>query len=174
MAERMTQYKYFWAWEFDKEERWLNEMASNGWALVQVGFCKYTFERCEPDEYSICLEMRTHDDSYISFLEETGAEYIGRFFVWQFFRKKSEYGQFDLFSDIDSKLSHLGRIHKTLLIIGIFNFASGMLNLFEGVHSSANSFVAILNLFLATTLMYGVGRIKGKMEYLENEKQLRE
>ena len=38
MVERMTQYKYFWAWEFDKEERWLNEMASNGWALVQVGF----------------------------------------------------------------------------------------------------------------------------------------
>lgn len=174
MAERMTQYKYFWAWEFDKEERWLNEMASNGWALVQVGFCKYTFERCEPNEYSIRLEMRTHDDSYISFLEETGAEYIGRFFVWQFFRKKSEYGQFDLFSDIDSKLSHLGRIHKTLLIIGILNFASGMLNVFEGVHSSANSFVAILNLLLATTLMYGVGRIKGKMEYLENERQLRE
>lgn len=177
MAERMTQYKWFWAWDFDKEERWLNEMAANGWVLVQVGFCKYTFERSAPNEYSIRLEMRTHDDSYISFLEETGAEYIGRWFVWQFFRKKSEYGQFDLFSDIDSRLSHLRRIHKMLLAIGILNFACGMLNVFEGaegVHSSTNSFVAILNLLVATTLMYGVGRIKGKMEYLENERQLRE
>ena len=174
MAERKTMRKWFWAWDFDKEEKWLNEMATNGWALCEVGFCKYTFEKCEPGEYSVRLEMRTNDDNYISFLEETGAEYIGKCFQWQFFRKKSEHGQFDLFSDIDSRLSHLSRIHRLILTLGVINLAVGAVNLFIGTYSTRNSFVAILNLLVATVLMYGVGRLRGKMEYLENERQLRE
>ena len=64
MAERKTIYKLWFVWDYDKEERWLNEMASNGWALVDVGFCRYTFERSEPGEYSIRLEMRDYDDNY--------------------------------------------------------------------------------------------------------------
>lgn len=175
MAERMTQYKWFWAWDFDKEERWLNEMASNGWVLVGVGFCRYTFERCEPGEYSIRLEMRDYDDNYISFIEETGAEYIGRWFRWQFFRKRSECGQFDLYSDIDSKLSHLNRIHKLLLALAIINIGIGTVNLLiGGTFATRSSLVAVFNYLVGVMLMYGVGRIKGKMEYLENERQLRE
>jgi hypothetical protein len=59
--------------------------------------------------------MRPYDEDYISFMEETGAEYIGRCFQWQYFRKRSEFGRFDLFSDLDSRISHCGRIHRQLL-----------------------------------------------------------
>ena len=27
MSETKTLHKWFWVWEFEKEERWLNEMA---------------------------------------------------------------------------------------------------------------------------------------------------
>ena len=37
---RHTVYKLLWAWEYDKEEKWLNEMAAKGMALVSVGLCK--------------------------------------------------------------------------------------------------------------------------------------
>lgn len=30
MQERRTMHKWFWVWEFDKEEAWLNEMANTG------------------------------------------------------------------------------------------------------------------------------------------------
>lgn len=80
MAERKTIYKLWFVWDYDKEEKWLNEMARQGWTLVSVGFLRFTFERCEPEEYIIRLEMRIADDDYISFMEETGAEYIGRCF----------------------------------------------------------------------------------------------
>ena len=40
---RKTVYKWFWAWEFEKEERWLEEMVQSGWVLDGVGFCKYKF-----------------------------------------------------------------------------------------------------------------------------------
>ena len=99
MENRKTIRKWFWVWDFEKEEDWLNEMAMNGWVLESVGFCTYHFLRCEPGEYSVRLEMHPYDESYISFMKDTGAEYVGRMVMWIYFRKKTADGPFDLFSD---------------------------------------------------------------------------
>ena len=68
MNETKTIRKWFWVWDFEKEERWLNEMAMNGWILVSVGWCRYTFQRCEPGAFTLRLEMHPADDAYIDFL----------------------------------------------------------------------------------------------------------
>ena len=169
MTERKTVYKWFWVWDFEKEERWLNEMAMEGWALVAVGWCRYTFERCEPGAYTIRLEMHEPDAGYIAFVEEAGAEYIGRVTQWLFFRMSAETGSFDLFSDIDSRIAHLERIDRMLFLVGMANLLIGIVNGFAGGNR-----VGILNLLVCTVLMYGLGRIRGKKEELEKERQLRE
>ena len=168
MAERITERKWFWVWEFEKEERWLNEKAMNGWVLVDVGFCRYTFERCEPGEYTIRLELHPADQGYLDFMAEAGAEFVGRYFSWLFFRKKAADGDFDLFSDIDSRIDHLDRIGRMLKIIGFANLIMGCVNTFSPGR------VGIANLLCATLLMYGLGRIHGKKEALERERELRE
>ena len=165
MTERKTLYKWFFVWDFDKEEAWLNELAMNGWVLVDVGFCRYTFERCEPGEYIIRLEMHGSDPDYVGFMEETGANFIGRIVQWMYFSRRSEYGEFNIFSDIDSRIGHLQGIARMLMIIGAMNLIIGMVNV--------NEFSRI-NLLCATLLMYGLGRIHGKIEYLENERRLHE
>ena len=128
MAERKTMRKWFWVWDFEKEEEWLNDMAMNGWALASVGLCTYTFEKCEPGEYAVRLEMHEMDESYISFMRETGAEYVGRMVAWIYFRKKTEDGPFDLFSDIDSRIKHLNRISWVLGCVCGLNLLIGMSN----------------------------------------------
>ena len=168
MNERKTIRKWFWVWDFEKEERWLNEMAMSGWALVSVGWCRYTFEACEPGEYTIRLEMRGADEGYMSFMQETGAEFIGRLFGWIYFRKRSEEGSFDLYSDIDSRISHLSRIGRMLSIIGGANLAIGVLNSVNG------SSIGWINILCATVLMYALGRIHGKKEALETDRVLME
>ena len=102
--ERKTITKWFWVWQYEDEEKWLNEMAAGGWVLESVGFCRYTFVRCEPGSYTVRTEMRPYDEQYVRFMEETGAEYVGRMMMWIYFRKKTEDGVFDLYSDIDSML----------------------------------------------------------------------
>ena len=57
--ERKTVTKWFWVWQFEKEEEWLNEMAANGWVLESVGFCRYTFVRCEPGTYSVRITKKS-------------------------------------------------------------------------------------------------------------------
>ena len=64
MSETKTLHKWFWVWEFEKEERWLNEMAQEGWALTCGGFCTYTFEKCEPGEYIIRVEALDNSSDF--------------------------------------------------------------------------------------------------------------
>lgn len=166
--EKKVIRKWFWVWDFEKEERWLNEMAESGWALEQVGFCKYTFVPSEPGEYIIRLEMHDSDEQYMSFMNEIGAEFVGSIVRWLYFRRPSSEGPFDLFSDVDSRIEHLNGISR-------FIFAMGILNLGIGVMNSVNgSSLGWINLLVATLLMYGLGRIHGKREALERERELHE
>ncbi len=49
MAERVIEHKWFWAWQDDKEERWLEEMSERGLHLVSPGyFGRYEFEKGQP------------------------------------------------------------------------------------------------------------------------------
>ena len=59
MSETKTLHRNFWVWEFEKEERWLNEMAQEGWALQNAGFCTYTLKRRNPASTSSVLPCWT-------------------------------------------------------------------------------------------------------------------
>ena len=89
--------------------------------------------------------------------------------MWIYFRKKTEDGVFDLYSDIDSRISHLDRIGKVLLAIGGANLLIGLVNSFNSV-----SRFGWANLLCATLLMYALGRIHGKKESLEKDRELHE
>ena len=168
MENGKTIRKLFWVWNFEKEEDWLNEMARNGWVLDGVGFCSYDFVRCEPGEYAVRLEMHGWDEQYVDFMRETGADYVGRMFAWIYFRKKTEDGPFDLFSDIDSRIRHLNYIARVLLCVGVMNLSIGILNSLNPSH------FGWINLLCSAFLMYCLGRIHGKKEALEKERQLHE
>ncbi len=167
MNERKKIHRIFWVWEFEKEERWLNEMALEGWALNKAAFCSYRFVRCEPGEYIIRMEM-SKSTEYRNFVEGLGAEYVGGCVNWLYFRRKAELGDFDLFSDIDSRIGQLDRIGKMLWLLCLANLLIGISNLMSG------RTISILNLLCAAVLSYGLGRIHGKKESLEHERTLHE
>lgn len=168
MQNEKTIHKIFFVWDFEKEEQWLNTMAQSGWLLDRVSFCTYHFVACTPGAYTIRMEMHGLDDEYLRFMQETGAEYVGRMVQWIYFRKKVQYGQFDIFSDLDSKIAHLGRISTTLALIGGTNLLIGMVNSFNSTH------FGWVNLLCATLLMYALGRIHGKREFLQTQRLLQE
>ena len=167
--ERKIVKKWVWVWDFDKEERWLNTMAQQGWVLDKLGFCRYEFVRCEPGAYTVRLEMREHDEAYLSFMADTGAEYVGRMMKWIYFRKKTEDGPFELFSDLESRISYLDKMCRLLRGVGLANLLIGLAN-------SINPYAALgwVNLLGATLLMYALGRIEGKKEALEKDRLLME
>ena len=172
-----TVHKFSWGWNFDKEEKWLNEMAAKGLALRSVGFCRYDFEDCLPGEYKVRLELlqngsRAETEKYIGFLEETGVEHIGNVARWAYFRKKTT-EEFDLFSDNASREKYLTRIIRLIGLIGLMNLYIGCYNLFLYFkYDMSGNLLGLINLALALLCVYGVFRLWRKRKILRQEQQI--
>lgn len=177
---RTTIRKWFWAWEFDKEEQWLNHMADQGKALVSVRYVTFEFEDAQPGEYTIRLEMMEHapDNAegrqYISFVEETGAEYLGKVMKWVYFRKKAADGPFELHSDNATRTKHLGGIIRLLKPLMAVNVVCGLYNLCIGIAwgSPVNVVCAGFSAAVAVLLVKGLAKLNEKKQQLEKDSQL--
>ena len=164
--ETMKIRKWFFVWDYDKMEAWLNGLAMEGWVLDEVGFSEFRFVRSEPGEYGVRVQIGKCDENYARLLKEEGVECIGHLGPWGFFRKKTDDGPFELYSDIDSRIAHMDKISRILIAVGVFNICIGLVNVHNGF--------SWINLLCATFLMYALGRIHGKKEALQKERLLHE
>lgn len=108
--------KVFLMSDYDKEEQWLNEMADKGFVLTKVIYTKYYFEETKR-RYKVRLSyMPKKYKEFISFLEESGAHYIGRTNNWGYFSKEitQENPTFEIYSDNQSKLNQINRVLKVM------------------------------------------------------------
>lgn len=173
--------------DFEKEEKWLNDMAAKGLAMTDYSWCRYVFEDSEPGEYTYRLELldnlAIHPESrkYIGFLEETGIQQVASYGRWAYFRKKTEDGPFDLYSDLDSKLGHYQRVFRfwlvlTLaeLVIGFSNTMMGVTQLVEG-GTNLNGWMGLPLLVFGLVLLFGlVVPMHKKIKRLKAEKEIME
>lgn len=172
--------KWLWAWQFDEEEAWLNEMAQKGKVLVGYRLATYEFEDCEPGEYTVRLEMLEEwptsekSQDYIRFVEDTGAEMVGKIMKWVYFRKKTEDGPFELHGNYAARIKHLRSIITLLLPLLIFNTLIGFYNLFIGITfpSVLNIICGIVNLAVSVLLGGGLRKLNEKKKLMEKDAQL--
>jgi len=97
---------------------------------------------------------------------------VGSILRWVYFRKKSEFGQFDLFSDLDSRINHLNRILMLFVPIMIFEFLAGFSNLL--MQDSSNKSMGLLTIFVGCLLAYGAFVIYKKKKKLLKERMIYE
>lgn len=168
MSETKKVRKLFWAWNFDQEEHWLNTMARQGWALSRVKFGVYYFEKTQPDDYIIRMDMYASGRDYMEFMEDLGAEYIGRLAQCVYFRRKAELGSFDIFSDLSSRIRHMTAIAWVFRCLLIANICIGIGNSLTPVK------VGWINLLCACVLAYGLGRFREQIDAMEREQNCRE
>lgn len=176
---RTTIKKFFFVWDFDKEEQWLNEMAAKGLCLVSVGFCKYEFEDCIPGEYKICLQLldklpkHPEMQKYIAFMEETGAEHVGSFTRWVYFRQKASSGDFELFSDNASRVKHLTAMLSFIALVVGLNLYIGLYNLLLIFFlDSTFNYIGLLNLAIGLVGLPGTVKLWKKRNRIKKESQL--
>lgn len=172
-------HKLFWAWQAEEEETWLNQMADEGWALCEIGYCRYVFEPCEKGEYQFRLEYlancigHTESVKYINFLEETGAEYIGHYLRWAYFRQNTAKGSFELHSSRASKIKYMERVTGAISGLAIANLVIGVCNvLITLLNHTGFNMIGIVNIVLAVFLYGGYRKINGKCQKLVEEQQL--
>lgn len=171
-------------WNYEKEERWLNEMAAKGLALTNYSWCKYVFENTPKGEYIYRIVLLdntiTHPESqkYIEFIEETGAEFVSSYMRWVYFRKKATDGAFDIYSDIDSKIKHYKKINVLWNTLVGIEFSVAAVNLSIGLSDVGDNIVnTVLGslLFALGCFFIAIGApIRKKIRRLKKEKEIRE
>lgn len=178
-------------WDFEKEEKWLNEMSAKGMALTDYSWCRYVFEEDNNNQYTYRIEflkdMPTHPESiaYLKFLEESGVECVATYMRWVYLRKKTSEGSFDIYTDIDSKIKHYNRINIVWSSAMIIEFVAALSNLSIGLininiggklgnFSNGNLSIGFFTLLLGLTFFILGLPIRKKLKKLKQEKTIRE
>jgi hypothetical protein len=115
----LKQFRWFWAWDDEKEEIWLREMANKGWHFVSIsGLGNYTFAQGQARDVVYRLDHMPNDKDkadYVQLFQDAGWEYAGQSLNgWQYFRKEAVKGEApDIFSDNESK----ARKYRNILLV---------------------------------------------------------
>ena len=120
---RKTEWHFWTIDKFKEEEKWLNDKASQGQALVYASGIKYVFEDCEKDEYQYKimftdnLKNEQPRQDFENFLNESGIETVGSYWRWGYYRKKNDGTPFEMFNSKSEELAHINKIKNLALIL---------------------------------------------------------
>ena len=123
----VRKYKFFFTWEDDREEQWLQQMARQGLHLVHanmLGF--YRFRQGNPAEVSYRLDyVQKVDGSYRQLFEDAGWEHVISMSGWHYWRKQATAAPAaEIFTDAASKAAKYRRILGFALMCCIPLFVS--------------------------------------------------
>lgn len=180
---RRTVNKLLFIWNWDEEERWLNEMSAQGWQFVGYTFpCRYTFEQGEPNAYQYQLQAMEHrigsqeGQAYLSFLSDLNIELVCSYLFWAYLRKPNDGKPFELFSDVQSKMKHMRRfacIPLCCLCMLCINLMWGAPILIDR-GGFVGGVLVTLEIILALLMIYGLTRMTAKYCELAKQQQLHE
>ena len=121
----MMKRVYKWFFDFAKEERWLSEMARDGYALVTIDFLgRYTFQQVERPRPTYRIDYRVFShasdfEEYCALFEDSGWNHL-----WgtknsgvQYFVQAEEGAPDDIFSDMASRAGRYKRLSAMWLSV---------------------------------------------------------
>lgn len=167
----MKEYKKVWNIFFisqaEEEERWLNEMARNGWNFVRVQcLCRYVFKRGKPGEFIYKLDLPENmphglgKEEYYNFLTECGIRIVCDRKDWMYLQKRAADGPFNNENDTFAKLKMTNKAYsyaiRTLsMLLRIFCVIMAVAILCRYLSSNVN----VQTFFEGITLGVGIGAV---------------
>lgn len=174
-------------WDFQKEEVWINQMASKGYSMTDYSWCRYVFEETPKSQSIYRIELLQHlpthpeSQSYLRFLEESGVTVVASYMRWVYLKRPSSEGPFELYTDQESLLNYYTRYLKFWMFfiwfelgIGALNLTIGLINqryLQDGIFSIG---VALLPIAIGLGLLKMCMPIRAKVKQLKREMMVHE
>lgn len=162
---RVTKFQWFWAWQDDKQEAWLEEMSREGLHLIDFKpFGRYVFEVGEPRGFTYRMDFDQSsgkDRDYYNLIEDAGWEHIIGIMGWQYWRKETVDGRTtELFTDADSKISKYKRFLASLFVpTPTFVVVLGMFKRFPGRHPQW-VVITTISLYILYFIFLGINFLK--------------
>ncbi|MBA4509618.1 DUF2812 domain-containing protein [Clostridium sporogenes] len=115
--------------DYNKEEKWLNEMYKKGYELKNISF-GYKFRSIEPEDATVRIDYRIFNKKenfidYCTLFEDSGWKHLAgsKNSGVQYFKKIHENSQEDIFSDDISKVARYKRLSDHSMMFALCFFA---------------------------------------------------
>lgn len=114
-------FKWWWAWDSDKIEDWLERMEAGGLRLVETRFIGlyFCFERCNPTKARYCIDFQSKlTPDYITIINDDGWKLYQVKMGWYILRKEYQEERPDLYTDYQGLITR-NKFLLTLMIVGL-------------------------------------------------------
>ncbi|OGN94374.1 MAG: hypothetical protein A2Z71_09405 [Chloroflexi bacterium RBG_13_50_21] len=158
----MQRTKWFWPWQDEKEEAWLEEMSTTGWHLKSVHLpCVYTFNKGEAQRIIYRLDYmplnKAKSEEYIQIFEDAGWDYIGEMSNWRYWRKRLfSDGTPEIFTDNESKIRKYQRMLTYMVFFLVFLTLIGTNLFMNGAWREPDNLPVVNAIYLSAMLCYAV------------------
>lgn len=109
-------FKWWWAWDYEKIEEWLEQMELHNLRLVDTSFSGtyFHFERCSATKARYCIDYQTKlTPQYLAIINDDGWQLYQIGFGWYILRKEYEDERPNLYTNFEGLIAR----NKTLLSI---------------------------------------------------------
>ena len=138
--------RYFTIADYEKEQKWINDMSRGGWNFVSTYGLVYTFEKGEPGEWSYKIDLPNEQmtegevEAYYRFMEECDIEVVHTFKMWRYLRRKTASGAF---STGNNTYAQLVMVNKAYGLVG------KLINIFLVLFAAIILLAAVVEAFAA-------------------------
>lgn len=174
--EIITKFKWFWAWEDEKEEAWLAEMSAEGLHIKSISpFGIYEFQKGESGNYVYRLDfhiLKAKDrESYLQLFEDAGWDHIGDSGSWVYFRHPINGSLIpEIYSDQESKIGKYRRMIAYLIIfLPIMITLVPRIDKLDYFGSAANAILEILSTLLLLLFGYAIMMLIRRITQLKKQ-----
>ena len=144
-------FKWWWVWNFEEIEEWLERMEASGLRLVKTNFdgVYFYFEQCDKTKARYCIDYQSKlTPEYMTIISDDGWKLYKIKFGWYILRKEYQEEKPNLYNDFESLINR----NKRLLIF------STILALFEAICLGSMIWAIVKspsNLLIAETCILG-------------------
>lgn len=109
-------FKWWWAWDYEKIEDWLEKMEAGGLRLIHTEWngLYFYFEKCTPKKARYCIDYQSRlTPEYMTIIYDDNWKLYQIGMGWYILRKEYEAERPNLYNDFSSLIAR----NRTLLII---------------------------------------------------------
>lgn len=113
-------FKWWWGWNPEKIEKWLEEQEMQGWNLINISKLglNFTFEKGRPRRMSYCIDYQPSvKEDYHQLCQDSGWILAGSGSGWYYWGQKYSGEKPNLFSDYASLIERNRRMAWLFLIL---------------------------------------------------------
>ncbi|MDY3014223.1 MAG: DUF2812 domain-containing protein [Evtepia sp.] len=181
MKEEKRVFRLYFAWDYQREEAWLNQMAEEGWALEESNGLRYRFRRSQPGQWVVRLDRPAFSmdsqegQEYLDLIQESGAQWVGGINRWIYLRRPAALGPFSVYSDLAGEEALLLRARRQILIPGVLLFLLLVLAIGGAVRGDRALLPALITWAVVLGMLTaGLIQLQRQLGQLRRERRLRE